>query len=215
MSTITRRQWVAAFGGSVALGQSLCPCPVLASDRMRVVDPPAPAPEIELTDHLGRTRPLREMLAGHISVVQTMFTGCSTVCPIQGAVFAEVQRRLAHAATKQPVQLLSISIDPLNDSPSALKAWLERLQAQRHWSAGVPKMDAVARLQRGLDGPSGGPSGDPSGGPSGGRNNSTDGHSDRFYFFDPRARLVWRSAALPGVDEVLEVVRYLAAASRP
>jgi protein SCO1 len=190
MTVLTRRRCLAALG--VWLGSAH------AGDGMGPVEPPTAAPDIQLTDHLGRARALREMLAGQVSVVQTMFTGCSSVCPIQGAVFAATQQRLAKRATRQPVQLLSISIDPLGDSPAALKAWLARLQAQPTWLAAVPTMAELPRLQRGLDGNT----------PA--RSTSVDAHSDRLYFFDAQARLRWRSGSLPGADEVMRVVSHLA-----
>jgi protein SCO1 len=199
MSSPTRRQCLSALTGGLALVQGFWPDAAQAYDAMGAVDPPTPAPDFKLTDPLGRARSLREMLAGRVTVVQTMFTGCSTVCPIQGAVFAELQRRLAKLNSKQPVHLLSISIDPLGDSPQALKTWLDRLQAEANWTAGVPQMADVAALQRSLDGPAARP------------RNGADEHSDRLYFFDAQARLRWRSGALPAVAEVLRVIGYLAA----
>jgi protein SCO1 len=198
MTLLTRRRSLVLLAACV--GQAR------AADGMGPVEPPAAAPEVTLTDHLGRTRTLRELLAGQVSVVQTMFTGCSSVCPIQGAVFAEVQRRLAKQPTRAPVQLLSLSIDPLGDSPAALKAWLMRLQAQPSWLAAVPRMAELPALQRGLDGKAGGASASNSNSNS----NSIDNHSDRLYFFDAQARLRWRSGALPGVHEVMRVVSHLA-----
>jgi protein SCO1/2 len=63
-----------------------------------------------------------------------MFTGCSTVCPIQGAWFAALQVAMAaeHGTT---LRLLSLSIDPLADDPAALSAWLRRFGAGPAWSA--------------------------------------------------------------------------------
>jgi len=42
----------------------------------------------------GRRTPLPTALAGEATAVQRMFTGCSSVCPMQGAVFAAVAARL-------------------------------------------------------------------------------------------------------------------------
>jgi protein SCO1 len=190
MTLLTRRRCLALMAAYLGTAH--------AGDGMGPVEPPTAAPEVRLTDHLGRARALRELLAGQVSIVQTMFTGCSSVCPIQGAVFAEVQRRLAKQALRQPVQLLSLSVDPLGDSPAALKAWLTRLQAQPNWLAAVPSMAELPTLQRGLDGKASAAS------------NSIDVHSDRLYFFDAQARLRWRSGALPGVHEVMRVVNHLA-----
>jgi protein SCO1 len=189
-STLTRRRCLATLGAWL--------CSAQAGDGMGPLQPPTAAPNIQLTDHLGRARALRDMLTGHVTVVQTMFTGCSSVCPIQGAVFAATQQRLAKRPTRQPVQLLSLSIDPLGDSPAALKAWLARLQAQPGWQAAVPTMAEVPTLQRGLDGNTPASSA------------SVDAHSDRLYFFDAQARLRWRSGSLPAADEVMRVISHLA-----
>jgi protein SCO1 len=197
----TRRHCLTVLGNGLVLATVVWQGTARAGDGMGPVTPPTAAPDIALTDHLGRARALPDMLAGHVSVVQTMFTGCSSVCPIQGAVFAEVQRRLAKLSTRQPVQLLSLSIDPLGDSPAALKGWLARLQAQANWSAAVPTMAELAALQGGLDGNTGSRST---------AVNNVDAHSDRLYFFDTQARLCWRSGALPGVNEVLRMLSYLA-----
>jgi protein SCO1 len=212
MPMTTRRRmngWMAGW----LLAPIAWPTALHAHDSMGPVNPPAPAPDLTVTNHQGHARALRDVLGGHISVVQTMFTGCSTVCPIQGALFARVQQRLAQINTRQVVQLLSISIDPLGDSPQALNAWLQRLQppsqaavatqqnqtpTQARWTAAVPKMADVGALQRGLDGAT-----TPSAKPA-------DGHSSRLYFFDAQARLRWRSSELPSLDEVMRVVGNLA-----
>jgi protein SCO1 len=225
----TRRRmngWMTGRMAGWVLTPIAWPTALHAHDSMGPVNPPTPAPDLTVTDHHGRARALRELLGDHITVLQTMFTGCSTVCPIQGALFARVQQRLAQIKTRQVVQLLSISIDPLGDSPQALNAWLQRLQApasahppapvktptqmqtrpqpqpqthsQPRWSAAVPKMADVTALQRGLDGAT-----TPSAKPA-------DEHSSRLYFFDAQARLRWRSSELPSVDEVMRVVVQMA-----
>lgn len=215
-ASMTRRRCTGGLMASLVLAPLAWPTAVHAHDSMGPVNPPTLAPDLQITDHQGRARALRDLLGGHISVVQTMFTGCSTVCPIQGALFARVQQHLAQTHARQVVQLLSISIDPLGDSPQALNAWLQRLQAPSltktptptqtqtqtptppRWSAAVPKMADVTALQRGLDGATTSSA------------KPADEHSSRLYFFDAQARLRWRSSELPSVDEVMRVVVQMA-----
>ena len=84
--------------------------------------PRVPAPNQPLTDTLGRSIDLSTLLRGKVTAVQLMFAGCSSTCPIQGAVFAAVAQQV-----KAPdAQLLSLTIDPLGDSPQALRSWLGR-----------------------------------------------------------------------------------------
>ena len=76
--------------------------------------PPLPAPRLLLTADDGKRVELTERLRGRVTALQLMFTGCSATCPIQGALFAEVQRLLKGTAAH--LRLLSISIDPLGDT---------------------------------------------------------------------------------------------------
>ncbi len=186
-------------GGVLALASAGLGPLVAAAHGFGPVNPPLLAPDLLLTDHQGRKRALRESLSACVTVVQTMFTGCSTVCPIQGAVFAEVQRRLALLQTRQPVRLLSISVDALGDTPQALQVWLRRHQADERWWAGVPRVADVLPLQLGLDGPGASP------------RMGADNHSDQLFIFDAQAKLRWRSSSLPAIEEVMRAVTYYAA----
>jgi protein SCO1 len=164
------------------------------------VSPPVAAPDLVFTDHLGRPQRLRAWLTGHVTAVQTVFTGCSSVCPLQAALFAAAQKRLAGQTSRTPVRWLSISIDPLGDTPALLHAWLQRAGTPpAAWVAGLPRMADVEPLRRALDGSATEPL------------RRADGHSDKVYFFDAQAQMRWRSASLPSADDVVRVVRHLAA----
>jgi len=87
-----------------------------------LVLPRVSAPNLPLTDTLGRSIGLSTQLHGKVTAVQLMFAGCSATCPIQGAVFASVAQQV-----KSPdVRLLSLTVDPLGDSPQVLRNWLGR-----------------------------------------------------------------------------------------
>lgn len=189
---------VAAFGAvGVVLGTG--PHVVLAHAAPGPVSPPLPAPDLAFIDHLGRPQDLRRWLSGQVTVVQTIFTGCSSVCPIQGALFAVAQRQLARQAPRQLVRWLSISIDPLGDTPDLLRAWLQRMGPRSdNWVAGLPKLADVDRLRRSLDGA------------NAAQATTLDEHSDKVYFFDAQAHLRWRTGSLPTVDEIVRVVSHLA-----
>ncbi len=98
--------------------------------------PPADPPPIgsfysnfqgaRLTDQDGR-RFDAARLEGHIVLVNFFFTGCSTVCPLQTRALGEVQRQLS-PALRSRVRLLSVSLDPLGDTPQALKRFAQRME---------------------------------------------------------------------------------------
>lgn len=87
-----------------------------------LVLPRLPAPDLPLTDCQGQPIGLATLLHGQVTAVQLMFAGCSSVCPLQGAVFAAV----AHQVNAPGVRLPSLTIDPMGVSPTALRGWLGR-----------------------------------------------------------------------------------------
>lgn len=154
-----------------------------------LVTPPVHLEDTRLVDQTGTERSLNSMLLDGVTAVQTIYTGCSSVCPLQGALFSAVQQRLAQSRGRYPVRLLSIGIDPLSDSPSALHEWLKRFQAGPAWTAATPTLRDVDGMRMALAG---------SRLPLG---NIAD-HATQIYCFDASARLRWRSADLPRVDEI-------------
>ncbi len=82
-------------------------------------------PDISLLDQDGRTVRLRDLVADGVVAINFIYTGCASFCPPQTAVFRDLRERLDAEPTIQAT-LLSISIDPVNDTPSALSAYAER-----------------------------------------------------------------------------------------
>lgn len=73
-------------------------------------------------------------LAGRVLLVNFVFTGCSSTCPLQTQALARVQADLP-ADVRQGVHFVSVSLDPLTDTPSALKAHAARFAIDhRRWS---------------------------------------------------------------------------------
>mgnify|MGYP000394383097 CR=1 FL=1 len=61
-------------------------------------------------------------LKGRVVLVNFVFTGCSTICPVQTRALADLQAQVPEPLRRQ-VHFLSISLDPLSDTPQALKAY--------------------------------------------------------------------------------------------
>jgi protein SCO1/2 len=137
----------------------------------------------------GATHELRTQLTGKVTALHLMFTACTVTCPIQGALFAELQRSLSSAGPE--MQLLSVSIDAA-DSAQKLSAWLKRYGAQpTRWTAGTASTvdaDVLIGFVRG-------------------KADGADRHSAQTYVFDRRGRLVFRSESLPSADALVEVMR--------
>ncbi|RKZ47589.1 MAG: SCO family protein [Candidatus Parabeggiatoa sp. nov. 3] len=74
-----------------------------------------------------------DLVKGKIVAMNFIFTSCGTVCPIMGAQFGQLQRILGDQLGKN-VSLISVSIDPVVDTPQRLKAWGERFGAAPGWT---------------------------------------------------------------------------------
>lgn len=165
-----------------------------------LLGPVAPAqalPAVAVTLDDGRRLPLAAVLQGRRTALQLMFTGCSALCPVQGAVFAELQARLQRpgGGAAGAVQLLSLSIDVLGDDARALAAWRARFGAGRQWRAAVPDPAGVDALLDTLRGRTGG----------------ADRHSTQVFLLDARGRLDFRCAELASAESVAQVLHQLRA----
>lgn len=104
-------------------------------------------PEVVLTDAEGNPVRLRELLAGgEPEMLNFIFTTCTTICPVMTKVFADVRTKLGHQADN--LRMVSISIDPDNDTPARLKAYAQKFGADSHWTFLTGSVQDIAAVQR-------------------------------------------------------------------
>jgi protein SCO1 len=120
-----------------------------ASSGFEVLKPGEQVPAGQFVDQDGRTRDFTSF-AGRPVIVTFIYTKCPmpTFCPLLDRNFAAIQKSLqtdpAAAALKGKVHLVSISFDPLTDTPPVLKAHAERLNADpRVWTFLTGDRDAI------------------------------------------------------------------------
>lgn len=98
-------------------------------------------PTFQLVDQSGA--PFTDgSMAGHVNVVDFVFTRCTTSCPRLTARMAELQGRLA--GEKSGARLVSFTVDPENDTPPVLSEYASRYGADpSRWSFVTGPVDAV------------------------------------------------------------------------
>lgn len=107
-------------------------------------------PDVTLVDEAGRSVRLRELLAGEEPVmVNFIFTTCQVICPVMSRIFAGVQRELGAEAAR--VRLVSISIDPEQDTPERLRAYAARFGAGPGWTFLTGRTQDVVAVERAFD----------------------------------------------------------------
>jgi protein SCO1/2 len=175
--------------GGLAIGfgaRSLC---ADAHERVGPVKPPILVPDLSVVSSDGVRASLRELLSGKVTAIQLMFTKCKSICPIEAGTLARVEEALADYLGDD-IQLLSLSIDPITDTPEVLKAWLERFGAQRRWNAVSPAEADLARVKSFFDRPS----------------SVGEIHSTAIHLVDRNGFVVWRTFDLPDANEVAELL---------
>ncbi|MBI5101225.1 MAG: SCO family protein [Nitrospirae bacterium] len=102
-------------------------------------------PEVTLVNQDGRRVKLGMLLNSKKPVmVDFVFTTCTTICPLLSANFSDLQKKLGPESGK--VQLISLSIDPENDTPKAMKAYLQRYNARPGWDFLTGSREDISRV---------------------------------------------------------------------
>src|SRR3954470_1198901 len=73
-----------------------------------------------------------DLLKGKSVVINLIYTHCSGSCPLETARLSQVQHLLGDRVGKD-IFFYSISIDPANDTPKALKAYAAKFNVQPGW----------------------------------------------------------------------------------
>jgi protein SCO1/2 len=186
--------WAAAIGAAPACAtddgalSAQGRAPPVRADHGRV-SPPVKVPDFPVWRSDGPVASLADLLQNRATALHLMFTGCSSICPIQGAIFERVQRLLPDQVA-HGIQLLSLSIDPGGDTPAALRAWLSRFGARVGWSAVAPR---VADLAGVLD-------------VFGGGRDAVDDHATEVNLIDRSGSLVFRTPQLPSADAIADLL---------
>jgi len=91
-------------------------------------------PEVEVLDQDGNAVHFySDLIKGKIVAINFIFTNCTTICPPLAATFARVQKEMGDKVGKD-VHFISISVDPLTDTPERLKAWGAKFKAGPGWT---------------------------------------------------------------------------------
>lgn len=108
-------------------------------------------PDTPLLDQNARSVKLYEdLIRGKVVAMNFIFTTCTTICPPMGANFGRLQAELGDRLGEE-VELISVSIDPVTDTPRRLKAWSSKFAAGDGWTLLTGEKSSVDRLLRELE----------------------------------------------------------------
>jgi cytochrome oxidase Cu insertion factor (SCO1/SenC/PrrC family) len=107
-------------------------------------------PEAEVLDQNGNALHFySDLIKGKTVAINFIFTNCTTICPPLAATFARVQKEMGDKVGKD-VHFISISVDPLTDTPERLKAWGEKFKAGPGWTFVTGNKEQIDNLLNAL-----------------------------------------------------------------
>jgi cytochrome oxidase Cu insertion factor (SCO1/SenC/PrrC family) len=107
-------------------------------------------PDLELLDQDGKKIHFySDLVKDRVVVINFIFTTCTTICPPLGATFARVQKDLGERVGRD-VHFISISVDPVTDTPERLKAWGAKFKAGAGWTFVTGSKTQMDELLRAL-----------------------------------------------------------------
>jgi len=107
-------------------------------------------PPVKLVRDDGKVVSLAEELNDDRPVVMNfIFTTCTAICPVMSRVFSQFQTKLG--GDRDKVHMVSISIDPEQDTPERLVEYASKFEAGQQWRFYTGTTEASIATQRAFD----------------------------------------------------------------
>ena len=88
-----------------------------------------PIPEAQLVSEAGKPVRMSEM-KGHVVVYDFIFTHCTGTCPMMTATMRRLTKKIPKEA---PVRFVSISVDPIRDTPQVMRGYAAYARNDPRW----------------------------------------------------------------------------------
>src|ERR1700730_15132575 len=104
-------------------------------------------PDADLLRSDGRKISVRQAIDdGRPTVLNFVYTSCAAICPLSSQVFSQLQKKLGR--NRDAVHLVSVSIDPEEDTPQRLTEYAQRFHAGPGWDHYTGTPQASLQVQR-------------------------------------------------------------------
>jgi protein SCO1/2 len=180
-SWVVRLIALVALGAPSAFGQS-----ATSGGPVRL-DPP----DVTLVDQTGMAhRFVHDLIEGKIAVVSFVFTGCTTICSPVGANMGALDQMLNGQVG---VSLVSVTLDPFNDTPAQLAHWRAQFDNAPGWRLLTGDPDQVDLVLHAM------------------RQDTADiaQHDAFLWVGDPRTRTWTRMSALAAPDTLAALIKHM------
>lgn len=145
-------------------------------------------PDVQVRDQNGKLLKFHtDLIKGRKVAVNFIFTSCTSICSPMTATFRAVQQELK-ARKRDDVQLISVSVDPLTDTPEALQAFGRKFGAEPGWTFVTGSRKAIDEILKAYGIGTGSP----------------DDHAPLIYLSDDSGRQWTRSSGLAAPQAIVD-----------
>lgn len=124
----------ASLLGLAGPGQAAPAQPVVRSAAAETQTLRLNLPDVQVLDQNGKRRSFyRDLVAGRTVAVNFIFTSCTSICSPLSATFKAMQTEVARQAGGD-VHFISVSVDPLSDTPEELNKFARKFEAGPGWT---------------------------------------------------------------------------------
>ena len=107
-------------------------------------------PNIEVIDQQGqRLRLNSDVIKNRTAVISSFFTTCTSFCPLTQQNLGRLAKVLGKRMGNDVV-FISISIDPVNDTPARMKEWSEKFHTGPGWTLASGSKSDIETLLKSL-----------------------------------------------------------------
>jgi protein SCO1/2 len=138
----------AAHRQEIANAEAAHPQDALPAVTRSVVNYPVPAIRLVRDDGKSVTL-IDELNDGRPVVLNFIYTTCTGICPLASHIFSQLQHHLG--AERDRVHLVSISVDPEEDTPTRLRDYAQQYSAGPSWQHYTGTVAASTAAQRAFD----------------------------------------------------------------
>ena len=139
----------------IIIATLLCLVPLFAQDprerrsgRIVLTMTSAEIPDLQLVDQNGKkVKFYSDLIKGKVVLVHGFFTQCSAICPMQGRALLKLKDRLGDRLGRD-VFIVSVSKDPLTDTPEKLREWGKEYGVGAGWILLTGEKAAIRKVLR-------------------------------------------------------------------
>ena len=107
-------------------------------------------PEVSLIRQDGAKVEINKVLADDkLAVLSFIYTSCQNICPLTSQTLSQLQKKIPESIGR--VHLVSISIDPENDTPRKLANYAAKYHAAKNWDHFTGTIQASIAVQKAFD----------------------------------------------------------------